>query len=124
MFSIIKWLIRLINIGNFGFGIDEHIDLGIKYDTNTGIFGMDFYVILGRAGKRVARRKHAKGKFGKHQRITADEAKQWFTEKMAGTIIWWGVLTLPQLRFLDQILWKASWLIQNTQTINNAIYNN
>merc|ERR1712022_66513 len=73
--------------GNFGFGIDEHIDLGIKYDTNTGIFGMDFYVILGRAGKRVARRKHAKGKFGKHQRITAEDAKQWFTEKMAGTII-------------------------------------
>merc|ERR1712167_71862 len=56
--------------GNFGFGIDEHIDLGIKYDTNTGIFGMDFYVILGRAGKRVARRKHARGKFGKFQRIT------------------------------------------------------
>merc|ERR1711935_1268979 len=73
--------------GNFGFGIDEHIDLGIKYDTNTGIFGMDFYVILGRAGKRVARRKHAKGKFGKFQKITSDDAKQWFTEKMAGTII-------------------------------------
>merc|ERR1712054_93627 len=73
--------------GNFGFGIDEHIDLGIKYDTSTGIFGMDFYVILGRAGKRVARRKHAKGKFGKHQRITMEEAKQWFTEKCAGTII-------------------------------------
>merc|ERR1739844_408485 len=30
--------------GNFGFGIDEHIDLGIKYDTSTGIFGMDFTV--------------------------------------------------------------------------------
>merc|ERR1719469_1715485 len=43
--------------GNFGFGIEEHIDLGIKYDTQTGIFGMDFYVILARAGKRVARRK-------------------------------------------------------------------
>merc|ERR1711957_835952 len=55
-------------------------------DGNFG-FGMDFYVILGRAGKRVARRKHAKGKFGKHQRITADDAKQWFTEKMAGTIL-------------------------------------
>ena len=73
--------------GNFGFGIDEHIDLGIKYDTNTGIFGMDFYVTLARAGKRVARKKHAKGKFGKHQRITAEDAKQWFTEKMAGTIV-------------------------------------
>merc|ERR1712195_285767 len=73
--------------GNFGFGIEEHIDLGIKYDTQTGIFGMDFYVILARAGKRVARRKHAKGKFGKNQEITSDDAKQWFTEKCAGTII-------------------------------------
>merc|ERR1739842_156966 len=43
--------------GNFGFGIDEHIDLGIKYDTNTGIFGMDFYVVFARAGKRVAKRR-------------------------------------------------------------------
>ena len=40
-------------IGNFGFGIDEHIDLGIKYDPSTGIYGMDFYVVLARAGKRV-----------------------------------------------------------------------
>jgi large subunit ribosomal protein L11e len=55
-FNIINNLI--INQGNFGFGIEEHIDLGIKYDTNTGIFGMDFYVILGRAGKRVSQRKH------------------------------------------------------------------
>jgi len=43
--------------GNFGFGIDEHIDLGIKYDPSTGIFGMDFYVVLCRAGKRVHARK-------------------------------------------------------------------
>lgn len=26
--------------GNFGFGINEHIDLGIKYDPSTGIYGM------------------------------------------------------------------------------------
>lgn len=63
-------ILRLVNKliyykGNFGFGIEEHIDLGIKYDTNTGIFGMDFYVILGRAGKRVSKRKHKTGKFGK-----------------------------------------------------------
>ena len=48
---------------------------------------MDFYVILARAGKRVAKRKHAKGKFGKNKKITSDDAKQWFTEKMAGTIL-------------------------------------
>ena len=32
--------------GNFGFGISEHIDLGIKYDPNTGIYGMDFFTVL------------------------------------------------------------------------------
>ena len=42
--------------GNFGFGLQERINLGIKYDQNTGIYGMDFYVILGRKGKRVAYR--------------------------------------------------------------------
>src|SRR5262245_33440088 len=31
--------------GNFGFGIQEHIDLGIKYDPTIGIYGMDFYVV-------------------------------------------------------------------------------
>ncbi|XP_065080791.1 large ribosomal subunit protein uL5-like [Ochlerotatus camptorhynchus] len=27
--------------GNFGFGIQEHIDLGIKYDPSIGIYGLD-----------------------------------------------------------------------------------
>merc|ERR1711964_287419 len=44
--------------GCFGFGIEEHIDLGIKYDPGTGISGMDFYVVLSRPGRRVSRKKH------------------------------------------------------------------
>merc|ERR1712183_222635 len=36
--------------GNLGFGIMEHIDLGLKYDPSTGIYGMDFYVVIKRAG--------------------------------------------------------------------------
>ena len=32
--------------GNFGFGISEHIDLGIKYDPGIGIYGMDFYCCM------------------------------------------------------------------------------
>lgn len=43
--------------GNFGFGINEHIDLGIKYDPTTGIYGLDFFVCLTRAGARVSKRK-------------------------------------------------------------------
>merc|ERR1712153_105834 len=73
--------------GNFGFGIEEHIDLGIKYDTNTGIFGMDFYVVLSRAGKRVARRRQRTNVFGKYQRITADDARDWFIQKYGGNVL-------------------------------------
>merc|ERR1711885_62005 len=73
--------------GNFGFGIDEHIDLGIKYDTNTGIFGMDFYVVLGRRGDRVSKRRQQNAFVGKSQRVTKEEAKTWFIEKMGGTVL-------------------------------------
>jgi large subunit ribosomal protein L11e len=54
VFSSFQFYLFIIYLGNFGFGIEEHIDLGIKYDTSTGIFGMDFYVVLGRKGHRVA----------------------------------------------------------------------
>ncbi len=76
-----------IIIGNFGFGIDEHIDLGIKYDPSTGIYGMDFYVVLARAGKRVKTRKIKRAPFGNFQRIQKEDSKQWFIEKLGGTII-------------------------------------
>ena len=51
-------------LGNFGFGISEHIDLGIKYDPYTGIFGMNFYVVLNRAGMRVKFRKRKSSRVG------------------------------------------------------------
>merc|ERR1711861_34315 len=56
--------------GNFGFGIDEHIDLGIKYDPSTGIYGMDFYIVLVRRGQRVSRRQRCKRKLGMTHKVT------------------------------------------------------
>merc|ERR1712037_19850 len=56
-------------VGNFGFGINEHIDLGIKYDPSTGIYGMDFYVCMTRPGARVSRRKIRKGRVGFRHKI-------------------------------------------------------
>merc|ERR1712039_99533 len=75
------------NTGNFGFGIEEHIDLGIKYDTNTGIFGMDFYVVLTRPGRRVTRKKRCRSRLGNFQKITAEEARNWFIEKYGGNVL-------------------------------------
>ncbi len=73
--------------GCFGFGIQEHIDLGIKYDPQTGIFGMDFFVVLTRAGRRVKLKKAKRGKIGCSHKITKDEAQQWFQEKLGGVLL-------------------------------------
>mmetsp|Transcript_36202 Transcript_36202/g.41753 ORF Transcript_36202/g.41753 Transcript_36202/m.41753 type:complete len:177 (-) Transcript_36202:52-582(-) len=73
--------------GNFGFGIEEHIDLGLKYDPSTGIFGMDFYVVLTRAGKRVKTRKYRRSNVGKSQKITKEDAMEWFQTELGGTLL-------------------------------------
>ncbi len=72
--------------GNFGFGISEHIDLGLKYDPSIGIFGMDFYVVLGRAGFRVSRRKRCNNRVGKSHKITKTESMNWYVDNFKGTI--------------------------------------
>lgn len=73
--------------GNFGFGIQEHIDLGIKYDPSIGIYGMDFYVVLSRPGNRVAYRKQKKGRVGFSHRVTKEEAMKWFQQKYEGILL-------------------------------------
>ncbi|EWM29788.1 60s ribosomal protein l11 [Nannochloropsis gaditana] len=73
--------------GNFGFGITEHIDLGLKYDPSTGIYGMDFYVVLGRKGFRVGRRKLKVGRVGAPHRVTQKDAIDWFQQKFEGIVL-------------------------------------
>jgi large subunit ribosomal protein L11e len=75
------------NGGNFGFGIQEHIDLGIKYDPNTGIYGMDFYVVLKRKGLRVTQRKRQNSRLGNFQRVSKKDAQKWFVEKLGGVLV-------------------------------------
>jgi len=73
--------------GNFGFGIQEHIDMGIKYDPNIGIYGMDFYVVCGRAGYRVSRRKRANSPVGKNHRLTKQDTIDWFKQKYDAIVL-------------------------------------
>lgn len=61
--------------GNFGFGINEHIDIpGVKYDPKLGIIGFDVLVALKKRGYRVKYRKIQKRKVGQKQRVTKEEA--------------------------------------------------
>ena len=92
--------------GNFGFGISEHIDLGIKYDPAIGIYGMDFYCCMWvvsdrycmglriadclgcrtRPGERVAKRRRAKSKVGAGHRINQQETIKWFKNRFEGIV--------------------------------------
>lgn len=73
--------------GQFGFGIEEHIDLGLKYDPAIGIYGMDFCVVLSRPGFRVIRRKHCKKKVGKNHRVTKENSVEWYKKKFDGIVL-------------------------------------
>merc|ERR1712118_446386 len=73
--------------GSFGFGITEHIDLGIKYDPSTGIYGMDFYIHLARPGQRVAKRKRCRSSVGAAHKVSKDDAMKWFKTKYDGMIL-------------------------------------
>merc|ERR1712072_642148 len=73
--------------GSFGFGITEHIDLGIKYDPSTGIYGMDFYVHLDRPGRRVKCRKMRRSTVGFSHKLTMEDGIKWFQTKYDGIIL-------------------------------------
>lgn len=72
--------------GNFGFGISEHIDLGIKYDPAIGIYGMDFYCCMSRPGARVAKRRRAQAKVGRNHQVSKDDTIKWFKGRFEGIV--------------------------------------
>merc|ERR1712042_276666 len=73
--------------GNFGFGIQEHIDLGIKYDPGIGIYGMDFYVVLARPGYNVRYRRKKKARVGIQHRLVKSDGQRWFQQKYDGILM-------------------------------------
>ncbi|KAF9341378.1 60S ribosomal protein L11 [Linnemannia elongata] len=72
--------------GNFGFGIQEHIDLGIKYDPSIGIYGMDFFVCMNRPGNRITKRRRCVAKVGANHRVNKEETMNWFKQRYDGIL--------------------------------------
>jgi len=48
---------------------------------------MDFYVVLGRPGMNVAKRRRKVGKVGTSHRLVKEEAMKWFQTKYDGVIL-------------------------------------
>merc|ERR1712226_1451136 len=55
--------------------------------SNMGHFGMDFYVVLKRAGYRVSKKKRKGSRLGNSQKISRDEAREWFKAQYDGVLI-------------------------------------
>jgi len=87
--------------GNFGFGIQEHIDLGARYDPGIGIFGMDFFVVMGRPGGRVARRRAKHARVGFQHRVKKEDTIAWFKQRFDGIILVRRLLHILCQRFAD-----------------------
>ena len=68
-------------------GFDFWLIPYLRYDPSTGIYGMDFYVVLERPGYRVARRRRCKARVGIQHRVTKDDAMKWFQVKYEGVIL-------------------------------------
>ncbi|XP_062937491.1 large ribosomal subunit protein uL5-like [Cynocephalus volans] len=73
--------------GNFGFGIQEHIHVGIKYDPSFGICGLDFYVVLSKPGFSITAKKCRTGCSGAKHRFSKEESMRWFQQKYDGIIL-------------------------------------
>ena len=63
------------------------LSLWFRYDPSTGIYGMDFFVVLERPGYRVGRRRRCKSRVGIQHRVTKDDAMKWFQVKYEGVIL-------------------------------------
>ncbi len=89
--SVIDFTLRRSSFddyGNVSFGIKEHILIpGVKYDPNLGIWGMDVAVRLVRPGYRVMYRRRCRSKIGNKQRVTRDEAIEFFEKILSVKII-------------------------------------
>ncbi len=63
--------------GNVSFGVADHTDFEhMKYDPDTGIFGMDVTVVMERPGGRVKRRRIRPSKVPEEHRVTPEEAME------------------------------------------------
>jgi len=69
-------------MGNFAFGIREHIDIpGTRYDPTLGITGMDVMVTLERAGYHIDEKKRTRANIGKYHKVTPEESMNFIKTK-------------------------------------------
>ena len=68
--------------GNISFGIPEYIDImGVEYDPEIGVMGLEVCVTLEKPGYRVKRRRIKRSKINKSHKISKEEAIKFMEER-------------------------------------------
>ncbi len=74
--------------GNFAFGLKEHIEIvGVKYDPDVGIFGMDVCVSMSRPGYSVKNRRKGKTPLGSKHVLTPEESVVYVKQTLGVEIV-------------------------------------
>jgi len=74
--------------GNFSFGVKEHIDIvGVDYDPEIGIFGLDVCVTLCRPGYRIKHRRCKQRDIPTAHRVTKDDAINFVSQKFGVQVV-------------------------------------
>ncbi|MGQ9587674.1 MAG: 50S ribosomal protein L5 [Thermoplasmata archaeon] len=74
--------------GNFSFGIQDYTDFpGMKYDPEIGIFGLDVCASLGRAGKRVQKRRILRRTLPRGHRVSKKEGIEFVKSKFSVEVV-------------------------------------
>merc|ERR1719362_740990 len=77
---------KALEILERGLKVKEY-ELLQKSFSDTGNYGMDFFVCLTRPGARVSRRKIRKGRVGFSHKVTKEDAIKWFQDKFEGVVL-------------------------------------
>ena len=67
--------------------IDANVYVIVRYDPSIGIYGMDFYIVMGRPGLNVRHRRRKTGRVGTQHRLNKEDAMKWFQTKYDGIIL-------------------------------------
>jgi large subunit ribosomal protein L11e len=78
-----SYLLDFMNIGLRGclsLSVKNHLDMGLKYDPEVGIFVLQFSLVFEKSGYRVARRRRRARVLPTNFRIGTEDTRSWLVE--------------------------------------------
>nr|BAS01837.1 ribosomal protein L11 [Amorphochlora amoebiformis] len=63
---------------HFGFGLSDHLNMGVEYDQSIGVQGINFTIKLDKLGSRIQFKKRMKRKIGFTKLVNKEQIIEWY----------------------------------------------